>query len=185
MIRKAHKVLVASTNPVKIEACRRAFNKVFPDIVFEFSGIGVASGVADQPMDIEETFAGARNRVNALVKLGEKASYFVGMEGGLNIFKNEYFAFAWMYIRSDDGFEGKSQTAHFQLPPPVVQLLKEGYELGDADDVVFGKSNSKQNSGAIGLLTGDLINRSKYYEHAMIQALVPFKNSELFEQGKG
>ena len=52
-------------------------------------------------------------------------------------------------------------------------------ELGHADDEVFGRDNSKQQNGAIGLLTDDLVDREAYYIHAVIMALVPFKNRGL------
>ena len=50
-------VLVASKNPVKIEATREAFSKYFEN--FEVMGIEVDSGVAKQPIN-EETFEGAK-----------------------------------------------------------------------------------------------------------------------------
>jgi non-canonical (house-cleaning) NTP pyrophosphatase len=53
-------------------------------------------------------------------------------------------------------------------------------ELGEADDLVFGRSNSKQDNGAIGLLTGDVIDRAQLYEQAVILALVPFKNPDMY-----
>ena len=53
-------------------------------------------------------------------------------------------------------------------------------ELGEADDIVFGQSNSKQKSGAVGLLTGDIIDRKSLYEEAVVLALIPFKNEELY-----
>jgi non-canonical (house-cleaning) NTP pyrophosphatase len=39
-------------------------------------------------------------------------------------------------------------------------LVESGKELGDADDIVFGKSNSKQQNGAVGILTHDIITRT-------------------------
>jgi inosine/xanthosine triphosphatase len=33
------------------------------------------------------------------------------------------------------------------LPEPVSKLIRTGTELGHADDIVFGKKNSKQGSG--------------------------------------
>ena len=58
------------------------------------------------------------------------------------------------------------------LPPEVCRLISEGIELGEADDIVFGKSNSKQSNGAIGLLTQDLITRTTLYIPAILMALV-------------
>jgi non-canonical (house-cleaning) NTP pyrophosphatase len=53
-------------------------------------------------------------------------------------------------------------------------------ELGAADDLYFGRSNSKQANGAIGLLTGDVLDRVRYYEQAVIMAFIPFKNQKLY-----
>ncbi len=50
----------------------------------------------------------------------------------------------------------------------------QGIELGVADDQVFGRVDSKREGGSVGLLSGGLIDRTAYYEHAMILALVPF-----------
>jgi non-canonical (house-cleaning) NTP pyrophosphatase len=60
--------------------------------------------------------------------------------------------------------------------------IHRGRELGDADDIVFGKTNSKQENGAIGILTGDVVDRAQLYEHAVILALVRFKNPELYDR---
>ena len=46
-------------------------------------------------------------------------------------------------------------------------------------DMPLGRSNSKQGNGAVGILTADVIDRTHYYEHAVILALVPFKNTAL------
>ena len=43
------KVIIASKNPVKIQAVKNGFEKMFPNQEFEFIGISVPSNVADQP----------------------------------------------------------------------------------------------------------------------------------------
>ena len=62
----------------------------------------------------------------------------------------------------------------------VVDLINQGKELGEADDIVFGHSNSKQKNGAVGILTGNLIDRTQFYVEAMILALIPFLNKEIY-----
>ena len=57
--------------------------------------------------------------------------------------------------------------------------MRQGIELGHADDQVFGRSNSKQQNGSVGLLTGDVVDRTAYYVQAVILALIPFKNPTL------
>jgi non-canonical (house-cleaning) NTP pyrophosphatase len=74
---------------------------------------------------------------------------------------------------------GRARTAAFFQPEEVARLVRGGMELGPAGDQVFGSENSRQHSGSIGLLTGDLINRSAYYVPAVIGALIPFRNSAL------
>ena len=51
--------------------------------------------------------------------------------------------------------------------------------MGEADDVVFGRSNSKFKDGAIGILTGGLIDRTRYYKEAVVMSLIPFINKDL------
>ena len=57
----------------------------------------------------------------------------------------------------------------------VRELVEQGLELGDADDLVFGESNSKQQNGAVGLLTDNVETRTSLYEQAVVLALIPFK----------
>jgi inosine/xanthosine triphosphatase len=45
---------------------------------------------------------------------------------------------------------------------------------------MFGTNNIKQKGGAISLLTHQLLTRSSVYHQALILALVPFTNPELF-----
>lgn len=174
------KVIVASKNPVKINAAKAAFEKSFPNEDFNFEGVSVPSGVRDQPMTDDETFLGASNRVKNARKAVKEADFWVGLEGGLEEKNGEMEAFAWMVVQSKDGIVGKGRAATLILPNAVAELVRQGKELGDADDIVFGKTNSKQANGAVGLLTGDLVTRSDSYETAMIYALIPFKNPDLY-----
>ncbi len=73
---------------------------------------------------------------------------------------------------------GSSRSGSFLVPKKVADLVRQGIELGEADDIIFGRKNSKQENGAIGLLTQDAIDREGLYTHAVILALVPFKNPD-------
>jgi len=53
--------------------------------------------------------------------------------------------------------------------------------LGEADDIIFGQTNSKQKNGTVGNLTDNAVDRTKYYIDAIILALIPFKNKNLYE----
>ncbi len=132
-----------------------------------------------------------------------KPDFSVGLEGGIEIIdgKNgkELWCMAFMvvvgsgsekctsckhadstYIASANGnttreIIGVAKTASFQLPREISHLvLDKKIELGDADDQVFNRVNSKQGTGTVGILTKSMITRTHYYEHAIKLALVPF-----------
>ena len=76
---------------------------------------------------------------------------------------------------------GFAQTGHFALPPQVARLVvKEGMELGDADDQVFDRTNGKHGSGTVGILTNGMIDRANYYDHALKLALTPWIRPDLY-----
>jgi non-canonical (house-cleaning) NTP pyrophosphatase len=56
-------------------------------------------------------------------------------------------------------------------------------ELGDADDKVFSRVKAKHGSGTVGLLTDGLIDRSYYYEHALLLAMVPWIRPDVYPDG--
>lgn len=171
----------------------------------------VPSGVADQPFGDEETKLGAKNRARAARDTykethGTQPHIAVGLEGGLEWLDDELWCMAWMAVigsrsafvleftsSADCGeykaFDGDSlhwgtaKTGTFALPTLVSDLVKEGMELGDADDKVFSRIKSKHGSGTVGLLTDGLIDRSAYYEHALILALVPWIRPDVYPEG--
>ena len=171
------KIVVASKKPVKLNAARLGFCTYFQEV--EVHGVSVGSGVSDQPKTDEETLQGAITRVqNALVEFPD-ADYWVGIEGGLCAKRGELEAFAWIVVRNAEK-TGRARTTTFQIPAKVAELISEGYELGDANDILFKQENSKQKSGAIGLLTNNKINRTALYKQAVELALVPFLNPKLY-----
>ena len=172
------KIVVASKNPVKIEAVRDGLRPFLKD-EFEITGVSVNSGVSDQPMTDAETLTGARNRVRQAQLEFPGAAYYIGLEGGVEEMASGLMAFAWMVI-SNGVKTGQARTASFFLPPQVAELVHEGMELGHADDVVFAQSNSKQQNGAVGLLTHDVITRTSLYRPAVQMAFIPFLNPELY-----
>lgn len=171
-------IVVASTNPVKIESTQHGFVQVFPKADLRVSGISVPSGVSDQPMTDAETLTGASNRAHNAKSAQPDADYWVGIEGGVENVNGVLHVLAWIVVL-DKARSGRSRTATFLLPDEVAQLVNQGMELGDADDVIFQRENSKQQNGSIGLLTQDRIDRTAYYSHAVVMALIPFINPDL------
>lgn len=175
------KVIIASQNQVKVRAAKEGFAKVFPQTEFVFEGIKTDSGVSNQPRDSKETFRGAFNRANAANLFAPEADFWVGQESGVELFQGELSAFTWVVIKSKAGIYGKAKTCTFFLPTQVSALVQQGKDLGEADNIVFGRSNSNEVNGAIGLLTSDLITRTSYIIDATILALIPFKSPDLYK----
>lgn len=173
-------VTVTSENPVKVEATRRGFCRLFPDDTFTFCTLAVPSGVREQPLSSAETLQGAMQRVQAAMNQAPTADYWVGIEGGIEAEGHEMASFSWVVVNSPDRC-GKSRSGLYYLPPQIAQLLRQGMELGEANDIVFSTSHSKRAGGAIGTLTDQVIDRTQLYEQAVILALVPFKNGVLYQ----
>lgn len=176
---RPNRIIISSLNPVKVDATKAAFRDMISfgfDVVFT-SMVGL-SHVSDQPKSSAETRLGAENRARGVFDAYTDTLYSVGIEGGIDDGPDGMTSFAWVCV-----FDGEktsfAQTAVFYLPHEVAQLVREGKELGEADDIVFSRSNSKQFEGAIGLLTHNSITRMEYYTHAVIMALIPFENKSL------
>lgn len=172
--RLSWRIAVASANPAKITAVRDCFIDVFPDIHCEVQGYAVQSGVAAQPMSSAETLLGAQNRIQAL-KQQVTADFYVSIEAGLD----GDFTFAWMLIEHQ-GKQGMARSASLMLPPEALTQLHKGAELGDVMDQMFGTDNIKQAGGAIALLTGNRLSRGGVYQQALILALIPFLQPDLY-----
>ena len=172
-------IVIGSINPVKIEATLHGFTKMFPGIQVNIQSISVPSGVSIQPLSNAETLTGAIQRARNAARQVAGADYWVGIEGGIEDLGDEMAAFAWAAIGSPCRL-GKGRTGAFILPEKVANLVRQGKELGEADDIVFNRQNSKQEIGAVGLLTGGAIDRALLYETAVILALIPFKDISLY-----
>jgi len=178
-------IVIASNNPVKVQATLNGFRRMFPEVEYAFSAVTVPSDISAQPLTDAETLQGAGNRARHAREQVPEADYWVGIEGGIEDWGADMAAFAWIVVLGKDPqnvvvIEGKARTGAFFVPDKIAGLVRQGKELGEADDIFFQRTNSKQGNGAIGILTGDVIDRVQLYEPAVIMALLPFKNRELY-----
>lgn len=173
------RVVVASQNPVKIEAARRGFEQVFPALEIRIESLSVPSGVSDQPFSDDETLKGARTRAENARAARPDADYWIGLEGGLELHQADLMAGAWIFVLGPGG-QGRSRTASFLLPALISQKIRQGLELGAAIDEVFNRQGAKRGPGAAGLLTDGVIGRTDLYEPAVVLALIPFHQRRLY-----
>jgi inosine/xanthosine triphosphatase len=175
------RVVVASRNPIKLAAAAAGFRRVLPARQVEVESVDVVSGVGEQPLSDGETRRGARQRANAAQTVRPAADFWVGLEGGVEdeAGGGTLWAFAWAAVRWPGG-GGEARSATFALPAAVADLVRQGLELGAADDLVFGREGSKSTSGAVGLLTHGAIDRAALYEPAVVLALIPWLQPDYF-----
>ncbi|MEH8018160.1 inosine/xanthosine triphosphatase [Rheinheimera muenzenbergensis] len=170
-------IRVASANPAKIQAVHNAMAQIFNSKTLNCSGQSTESGVAAQPMDSDETLRGALNRLQAVAAKAPGADYYVALEAGLD----GDCSFAWIAIMHQ-GRISKTRSASLPLPPAALAAIQQGEELGDVMDRMFAQQNVKQQGGAIAMLTNHLLTRSGVYQQAIILAMIPFIQPQLFNQ---
>jgi inosine/xanthosine triphosphatase len=172
------KIVVASKNPVKLNAAKFAFQSVFANQDTHIISVDADSGVPSQPMSYAQTREGARNRV--LNSYQYKADYYIAYEGGVEVFEDGPKTFAVICI-SNGRHMIYGQTATLPLPMGIYQQLLDGVELGDAMDKLFNTHNIKQKGGAIGQLTSGVETRLSIYQSATVLALSYFAHPSLYD----
>lgn len=178
---KIYKIAVGSKNPVKIEAVRLAFKIVWTDNEYQLEGIDIKSGVSDQPMSDEESIKGARNRaISACQTLN--TDFGVGLEGGLQQIGDRWFDCGWVVVVDKQGREGVGSTVKLETPIKMVKMVKGGMELGQADDILFNKQNSKQLEGHFGIMTNNIITRTSGLRDGVLAALARFIQPQVFKE---
>lgn len=177
-------VVIASGNPVKRRATLEAVKVALGEDEVDSVTVDVDSGVARQPVGDEETLRGARNRAEAARQDRPNANLWVGVEGGVIERDGALDCMAWIVVlgrREPDGpvVRGESRTATFTLPAEIADRVRAGVELGAATDEVLGGVDTKSTTGTVGPLTGGVIDRVAFYAHALVLAMVPFRNVDL------
>jgi non-canonical (house-cleaning) NTP pyrophosphatase len=153
---------------------------------------------------------GARQRTEALIQMasanGAAYQYFVGLEGGLEVMlgseshgSNEsraehtglagdgdrrVFLESWAYV--SDGSRGHfGRSGAIELPPALShEVLDQGVELATAIDKFAGMAGIRDNQGAWGVLSSNLITRREAFRIALVAAFAPFFNANLFRAAR-
>jgi inosine/xanthosine triphosphatase len=194
-------IAVGSTRGPKLDAVHDALklcaDHLDPNVQFEVLGFAVDSGVGHTPLSSAESMRGARQRTEALMQLtsgnGEVYQYFVGLEGGLEVMASHagdtdsaetpgrrVFLESWAYV--SDGWRGHfGRSGGIELPLALAhEVLDNGVELAAAIDKFAGLAGIRDNQGAWGLLSNNLITRREAFHVALVAAFAPFYNENLF-----
>ncbi|MGB0757849.1 MAG: inosine/xanthosine triphosphatase [Patescibacteria group bacterium] len=176
------KVIVGTQNKGKIQSVVDALHN-YPEYKgCNVVGRDVETGVNDQPIGLDETITGAKNRAR-LAYESQESDLGVGLESG--IFKVPHTKSKYMDTTACAIFDGQEYhiglSSCFEYPKVMVdKVLNEekeitdiALELGFAEDRAF-----REGQGMIGTLTKGVITRVKFSEQAVHTALVHLLNQK-------
>ncbi len=174
------RIAVGSTNPTKVKAVERVMTRIYGDV--EVLGVEVESGVPDQPIGIEEIARGAINRAKKALETGVDLG--VGIEAGIYPFPGTLTGYLDVQVCAVVSPDGRITMGHgpgFEYPPVVIErILNEGVEAGVAMGQLVKDPELKRKVGAIGVLSKGLLTRTELNEMAVLMAMIPRLNQELF-----
>lgn len=170
-------IVVGSINNIKVQAVEEVL-KHYPDFAdAKIKSLAVPSGISEQPMSLEETIQGAKNRAqNAFLTNGKNYSYGFGIESGL--FQAPGTKTGYLEGSICAIFDGKNHyiglSCGFEVPPHILDfILNKNMDLSQA--CLHAKVTENPHLGAgeglIGLLTKGKINRKEYTKQCVITAL--------------
>lgn len=126
------KVYLASESPIKLRAADFAFRSVGKKV--NVKGYKTNSKVSDQPIGFEETYEGAKNRLEDLKKqVTGEYEYLVSVESGNIHLTNDcgLFGFSVCIIEDKKGNKKIGMETSFAIPKEMMDLIPSEYpDLG-------------------------------------------------------
>lgn len=113
------------------------------------------------------------------MRLGD-ADFGIGPEGGVAFVDGVAWLTYVCCVWRRDGVCEEAEATRLKLPPRIGDAVRAGEELGPLMDRLTGIPNIGQGTGAVGVLTGDVIPRDDYLRPALAAALAPFLHSEWY-----
>ncbi|UCC18895.1 MAG: inosine/xanthosine triphosphatase [Promethearchaeota archaeon] len=182
-------ICVGSLNPTKVNAVNQAFSRYFKQ--YKVYNIKAESKVVRQPIGLNMIIEGAINRARYSLKFLINAKrikssiYGVGIEAGLaEVPKSRtgFMDFQFCAIINENNQISLGSGIGFEYPQFVInQILNDkDTEIGDIIGNLAKNENLKNELGAISFLSKNVITRTEILTHAVICALLPFINKEVY-----
>lgn len=172
---KIQKIAIGSTNGVKVAAVEELL-KEWAISVDEIISVAAISGVSDQPLTLEETIQGAKNRAVFAFKIGGQKSVGVGIESGLMLAPGTTTGYleATVCCLFDGEHLATGLSCGFEIPPSVLELvLHKGLDLSQACHAqkIGDEPGLGAREGLVGRVTLGHINRKNYTKQAVAMAM--------------
>jgi inosine/xanthosine triphosphatase len=178
-------VAIGSRNRAKVSGVKKAFRGFFRGA--EFKEVDLTSRVKTQPMGLDETVEGARQRAELAIKEGE-ADFGVGVEAGIIRLaeenKGEGF-FLNVQIAAVVDSAGRlsfGSSSGFPIPTKFVSLIEaEQAELDKYAHELTGAKKIREEEGVVYHLSKGRLSRVEMTEQCVSMALIPWLNKGTFE----
>ncbi len=179
-------IAIGTKNTAKVQALEEILKDYphFQDLqIVPFS---VSSEVSEQPLSLEETIQGAKNRAKNGFVACDGCSYGFGIESGLIEAPGAQTGFFNVCVCSI--YNGKDfyigLSTGFEIPPSILSLITEKkmdmsqacLHSGITDNTHIGSQE-----GLIGILTKGRVDRKEYSKQAMMSALVQLECSHWYQ----
>jgi inosine/xanthosine triphosphatase len=186
------KIAVGSERAAKVEAVRACAARIASiDAAWRGAEVvarEVETGVPVMPLSEELLMRGARTRAEgvraALLKEGESAELYVGLEGGFHSVESagawHTFLSGWAYVT--DGARASFGAAPSIIVPDFIarSVIDGRRELSEVIDEVTGQQDVRSREGAWGVFSEGLLTRADSFEAALVAAFAPFYNQRLY-----
>lgn len=179
-------IVVGSTNLVKIQAVKEVLLAYPTFVSSRILSHAAPSGISEQPMSLEETIQGAKNRAKGAFQVNPDCHYSFGIESGLIEAKGSSTGFIETSICCIH--DGKNyhlgMSCGFEVPRKILDfVLRHKMDLSQACHAAEVTANPKLGSeeGLIGVLTKGRIVRKDYTKQSVITALAQLENESLYQ----
>ena len=173
---------VGTQNPSKLQGVKEAIALVPQLKDAEIKAIEVDSGVHHQPKSFEEIVKGAKTRAKNAYK---DCDLSIGLESGIAQIPGTITG--WMDFSCCAIFDGKRYflglSQAFEFPPAAIKkVTTEDKNISQAFRELgyTQKSNLGNEEGAIGLLAKGRVMRKDLNKEAVLSAIIPWENKELY-----
>ena len=191
-------IVVGSNNPVKIQASKEIFQEFFEGVrVFQMS---IDPEVPSQPFSLNQIISGAYNRaknsIERFIRYYETSADFgIGIEAGIakidiegtlhkqarNLCHPPFVDIQVCVIMNHLYKFSIGYGSGFAYPETIIEGVKEGKSVGALMSDYTGIPELGRKHGAIGFLTKMFLDRKALTKQAVLAALVPWLNPELYQ----
>jgi inosine/xanthosine triphosphatase len=178
-------IAIGSTNVVKVQAVEELV-KEYPKLQnARIVSLSVPSEISAQPITMDETIQGAKNRARNAFKACQDCSYSFGIESGLFEAPGAQTGFLNVCvccIYNGQDFHIGFSTG-FEVPAPILHYITEHkMDLSQAcvESGITNNTHIGSSEGLIGILTKGRVNRKDYTKESVATALIQLENTDWY-----